>query len=282
MSTQALVKPLGAMERVLISGDLSKLTEQERLDYYKVTCESLGLNPLTKPFDYLHLNGKLVLYAKRDCTDQLRKVHNVSITIVDREHTEGVYVVTAKAKMPDGRTDESVGAVPIVKEVDGKQIPLKPDDKANAFMKAETKAKRRVTLSICGLGMLDESEIDGIDPKHRKPHVEEASAQVAEPDELLNLLAMVDEGRGKEALALAKDKLAAFGQAGVGAYEARVNWMKSKKQEGKIPGAAIKECLRGLYADGVSLNDAAAFDKPEPGQFEEGWISESDPKDDAK
>ncbi len=28
-------------------------------------------------------------------------------------------------------------------------------------MKAETKAKRRVTLSICGLGILDESEIDG-------------------------------------------------------------------------------------------------------------------------
>lgn len=31
---------------------------------------------------------------------------------------------------------------------------------ANALMKAETKAKRRVTLSICGLGLLDESEID--------------------------------------------------------------------------------------------------------------------------
>ena len=27
-------------------------------------------------------------------------------------------------------------------------------------MKAETKAKRRVTLSICGLGILDESETD--------------------------------------------------------------------------------------------------------------------------
>ena len=29
-------------------------------------------------------------------------------------------------------------------------------------MKAETKSKRRVTLSICGLGFLDESEIDTI------------------------------------------------------------------------------------------------------------------------
>ena len=39
---------------------------------------------------------------------------------------------------------------------------LNCDDLANAFMKAETKAKRRVTLSICGLGILDETEIETI------------------------------------------------------------------------------------------------------------------------
>jgi hypothetical protein len=33
---------------------------------------------------------------------------------------------------------------------------------ANALMKAETKSKRRVTLSICGLGFLDETEADSI------------------------------------------------------------------------------------------------------------------------
>jgi hypothetical protein len=32
---------------------------------------------------------------------------------------------------------------------------------ANATMKAETKAKRRLTLSLVGLGFLDESEIEG-------------------------------------------------------------------------------------------------------------------------
>ena len=31
-------------------------------------------------------------------------------------------------------------------------------------MKAETKAKRRVTLSLCGLGILDETEIDTVPP----------------------------------------------------------------------------------------------------------------------
>jgi len=39
---------------------------------------------------------------------------------------------------------------------------LQGESLANALMKAETKAKRRVTLSICGLGMLDETEIGSI------------------------------------------------------------------------------------------------------------------------
>src|SRR6516162_3098534 len=65
--------------------------------------------------------------------------------------------------MPNGRIDTSIGAV----SIGG----LKGDNKCNALMKAETKAKRRLTLSICGLGMLDETEIETvrIEPKwHEK------------------------------------------------------------------------------------------------------------------
>jgi hypothetical protein len=140
------------MERVLLAGDLSKLSSADRLFYYQKVCESVGLNPLTRPFDYLTLNNKQVLYAKRDATDQLRKIHNVSVTIAGRETIEGVHIVTARAKDRTGREDEATGAVTIQG--------LKGDALANALMKAETKAKRRVTLSICGLGLLDETEID--------------------------------------------------------------------------------------------------------------------------
>ena len=37
---------------------------------------------------------------------------------------------------------------------------LKGERLANAMMKCEIKAKRRVTLSICGLGMFDEAELE--------------------------------------------------------------------------------------------------------------------------
>lgn len=142
------------MERVVVGGDLSQLSATDRVRYYNEVCKSLGLNPLTKPFAYITLNGKLTLYAQRDCTDQLRKLHHVSTHVVSREKVDDIYVVTARATMPDGRTDESIGAVSIGN--------LRGDAYANALMKAETKAKRRVTLSIVGLGWLDETEVDSI------------------------------------------------------------------------------------------------------------------------
>lgn len=173
----ATISQAQIMERVVVLGDLSQLTAPERISYYRQVCDSLGLNPLTKPFDYIDLNGRLVLYAKRDCTDQLRANHGVSITKLERDLSGDVYTVTAYATDHDGRSDSSIGAVALVKEngewataANGKKYfkglgtyrPLPPEDRANAMMKAETKAKRRVTLSLCGLGWLDESEAGSI------------------------------------------------------------------------------------------------------------------------
>jgi hypothetical protein len=142
------------LEQVAIGGDLSALTAAQRLAYYCAVCQSLGLNLLSKPFEYLTLNGKLRLYALRDCADQLRRLHGISIVITSRERLGELYLVTARATDRHGRTDESLGAVALGQ--------LKGDALANALMKAETKAKRRVTLSLAGLGWLDETEIASI------------------------------------------------------------------------------------------------------------------------
>ena len=170
MTDKTVVKSDDIMERVLLAGDLSKLQPEERVQYYGAVCKSLGLNPLTKPFEYISLNGKLTLYARRDCTDQLRRIHNINVTITSRELVNGCYVVTAKAAGFD-RIDESIGAV----AVEG----LKGDALANALMKAETKAKRRVTLSIVGLGWLDETETETI--QGARPVVVTETGEVTEP-----------------------------------------------------------------------------------------------------
>jgi hypothetical protein len=165
-NTQALAhqEQSGAIEKVLIGGDLASLKTEERLSYYNRVCESLGLNPLTQPFAYLSLSGKLTLYARKDAAEQLRSVRGISLRIVSRELVDGMYVVTCHAEVR-GRTDEATGVIDLSS--------LKGEAKANAMMKAETKAKRRVTLSICGLGLMDETEVDSV-PHARKVSVEDA------------------------------------------------------------------------------------------------------------
>ena len=157
------------LEEVLIEGNLARLTPEQRVDYYRRVCESAGLNPLTPPFDYLTLNGKLVLYCNRAGTDQLRLVHGVSVTRLESNLIGDVYVVTANGQTASGRTDAATGAVPIAG--------LKGESLANAYMKAETKAKRRLTLSLSGLGFLDESEVQTI-PTAQRTDVDRETGEV--------------------------------------------------------------------------------------------------------
>ncbi len=145
--------PAIIMERVIIEGDLAGLRPEERVTYYMQVCGSLRLNPLTRPFEYIRMDGKLILYALKNCSDQLRNLYSISIEVVERTISNGMAIVRARATTPDGRVDEDVGMVWV-----GNQ---KGKDLANSLMKCTTKAKRRVTLSICGLSMLDESEVDG-------------------------------------------------------------------------------------------------------------------------
>lgn len=159
-----------ALEKLVLQGDLAKLSPAEKVQYYVGICDALGLDPRTQPFAYLKLQGREILYATRSATDQLRRLHQVSIQIVHRERLDGdIYAVVARATTPDGRTDEAIGVVN-VRGLSGEAL-------ANAYMKAETKAKRRVTLSICGLGMMDETEAQDIPGAEQVPVLPPAQDQ---------------------------------------------------------------------------------------------------------
>jgi hypothetical protein len=160
------------IQHVLLGGDLSKLTPAQRVSYYRAVCDSLGLNPLTRPFDYLRLSGREVLYAKKDAAEQLRLKHKVSLGTPRIELLDGTFTVTIAAHLPDGREDCDLGAVDVLN--------LKGESRANAMMKAITKAKRRVTLSICGLGVLDESELDTM-PEATPLDVDPETGEITKP-----------------------------------------------------------------------------------------------------
>lgn len=139
------------LNKTVLDNDLGKLTPRERTAYYLSVCESVGLNPLTRPFELIRLNGRLTLYATKNATDQLRQIYRVTIDNLESQIIGETFSVSLRATMPDGRSDVDMAAVSIKG--------LQGDALCNAMMKAITKAKRRLTLSICGLGgILDESE----------------------------------------------------------------------------------------------------------------------------
>lgn len=157
MANEIVAKPTAelssAIEQVVIGGDLSVLDPEQRVQYYNTVCQSLGLNTYTRPFEYLKLNGKLTLYARKDATDQLRKINAVNIDDIKIDDDGDWFVVTVKGSDRTGRRDVEIGAVN-KRDMQG--------NFGNAMMKAVTKAKRRLTLSLCGLGWLDETEVETI------------------------------------------------------------------------------------------------------------------------
>ncbi|MBL1177625.1 hypothetical protein [Pantanalinema sp. GBBB05] len=150
------------VERIVTAGDLGVLTPAERVQYYVAVCERYGLDPVSKPFDYISTiegegedrRAKISLYPNQIAAAQLRARHKISVQIVSREVVEGCYCVIARGSTPDGRFDESIGIVALE---GGKYGPLKGQSRANAMMKAEGKARRRVTMALAGLSF-DESD----------------------------------------------------------------------------------------------------------------------------
>lgn len=211
--TTALVPrvEMGVQEAVLVLGNLAVLSDEQRSDYYLKVCRSLGLNPFTKPFGYIELNKKIQLYALKDCTEQLRKIHGVSVVELVGKFDGDLYIVTATGKDKSGKVDCATGAV-YIKNLFG-------DARANAIMKAETKAKRRLTLSICGLGILDEQEAESVpDAKVIKAEIlveSDKSAPTPQAPAPVKVREKTPEEVVKAFPQLLKDKLKAAGFDGV-------------------------------------------------------------------
>ena len=145
-------------QNLLFKGDISGLTQEQKWSYYQYICQRLELDPLTQPFTAIKFSSfgkeKEVLYCNKGGAEQISKKHNVSHSILKKETQNDLYVVEARASLPNGRFVDDVGVV----DIKGKS----GNDLGNAMMKAITKAKRRATLSLLGLGMLDETEVETI------------------------------------------------------------------------------------------------------------------------
>ena len=159
MSDSRAVLDPKIQESLVLRGDLSGLAPEQKKQYYLYRCQQVGLDPAAKPFDLLTLNGKEVLYANANATQQLCNLHKLSTQITHREKVDDIYLVSVRVTGADGRVSENQGAVSVA-GLSGEKL-------ANAILKATTKAVRRAVLAHTGLGMLDETEVETISDARR-------------------------------------------------------------------------------------------------------------------
>lgn len=157
---------------LITAGDASKLNTDQKLQYYRARCEAAGLDYRAQPFQFIKLNGKEVLYALKSCSDQLAGKHGIVCEILSQVTDHDIRTVVVRARSKDGKQTDEIGCVSVKGYVQ--------DALANAYMKSVTKAKRRAILSLCGLGMLDETEVEMI-PGARAPDPAPAAPPAATP-----------------------------------------------------------------------------------------------------
>lgn len=154
MADELMTLDQGIVSSLVLNGDMGRLTPEQKVSYYNYRCQQAGLDPSAQPFNLLQLNGKLILYANAGASQQLTNNRDLSHQITDRELVDGIYCVFCRVTGKDGRSTENMGAVSVES--------LKGEAKANAMLKATTKAIRRSVLAHCGLGLMDETEVETI------------------------------------------------------------------------------------------------------------------------
>lgn len=165
-----------AMEDLLFEGDLSKLSAKEKAQYLLKLCHSTGLDPMTQPFTFIanRKTGKLSLYANKHAAAQLRQVNKVNLKLIyagpycsiaelgNGEFSLGepindkLFMVVLRATLKFGKEAEIL----LDYDIGTAWVGGSGEDLENAFMKAYTKAKRRVSLSICGIGFAEPRDVD--------------------------------------------------------------------------------------------------------------------------
>ena len=143
----------GALAHVLGTGDLYQLTNEQRVAHYLNLCESLSLNALSRPFQWIEFQESekspavLTLYFKPAGAAQMLRNHHVSIHYTRKEVVGELFVCEVEGQTPDGRKGTASKYVPLT----GKYGRLTGRYLANAFMSAETGALRRLALAMFGL-----------------------------------------------------------------------------------------------------------------------------------
>lgn len=133
-------------------GDLGRLTKPELAEVKRRLAERIGVDLMLRPIDLIATReGKLIPYINAIGAAELRRRHGLEVVAVDVvKERPGLVVLRATLRGTDGRTDMAIGAAEWRED--------RPQDEARAWMVAETRAKRRATMSAVGIFLEGPSE----------------------------------------------------------------------------------------------------------------------------
>ena len=124
--------------------------------------------------------------------EQIRAIKGVSVVSCTRNIDKelGMLEVTATVRDKSGREDMATACVVINEKTQGEALCL-------AVMKAETKAKRRATLSLCGLGYFENEpeELEAVERMTNLPKQTQSKQITAEYIEQLATRKGVELGK---------------------------------------------------------------------------------------
>ena len=152
--TDAEMPTVESLFTLLSTGAYSKLSKEDKIRYYNYRCKLVELDPMTMPFveGKNEKTGKTTLIPTKSLHSQLTAKHRITHEIKSRT-TEGTVhtVVTRSTRGDTGVWTDEIGCVGVGGAA-GRDL-------SDKLMTAVTKAKNRATLYLCGLGMLDETEL---------------------------------------------------------------------------------------------------------------------------
>jgi hypothetical protein len=138
-----------------LNGSVSHFDKSQKQALLSKLCITLGLNEELQPFRiYSNTRGEEYIYATKECCAQLRHRECISIhEIGEPIFANSTISVRVKGSNKHGRESWEIGSVGVVPE-------LSPSQVAHGVMTAVTKAKRRLTLCLSGLGVLADVELE--------------------------------------------------------------------------------------------------------------------------
>ena len=157
-----------AVMREVVAGNIAGLTAAQQTEYMLAVCNSLGLNPLVKPLEFIDFPArrgepaKTVLYPNATAVNMLIDREALSVDYSDVHEDPERDIMIQWCYITNGkRQGKDFAALPISREEwqnqngknvrTGRKIPLDGEAWANQLMKLTTKARRRAVLAFCGL-----------------------------------------------------------------------------------------------------------------------------------